>query len=97
MDHSSLVNGPKGEEYYVCPNCERNLVHRLSDGQVWLAALIAMPVLTIMLNFLFDVLFGQLLSGITIAGFEAVGVTSVIASIVVVIVLIRYSIQLVEQ
>jgi len=46
-----------------------------------LAAVIALPVLTFMLEFLLSVLVGRLLTDVTIMGFEAVGAISVSASI----------------
>ncbi len=97
VDHTCLVNGPKGEEYYVCPNCERQLVHQSSFGQVALAVVIALPVLTFILEFLLSASVGQLLSDVTIMGFEAVSAISLSASIVAVIVLAKTSIRLVEH
>ena len=97
MDHSRLVNSPQVEEYYVCPNCEKKLVHQMSVGKVLLAAVIALPLLTFLLEFLLAASVGQILSEVTIMGFEAVGAISVTASIVAVVVLAKVSIRLVDQ
>jgi DNA-directed RNA polymerase subunit RPC12/RpoP len=97
VDHSSLVNGPKGEEYYVCSSCERQLVHQMSFGKVILISVFALPVLWFLLDLLLAVLIGPIVGDAMIFGFEAVEMISIVVSIIIVAVLVKYSIRLVEQ
>lgn len=97
MDHSSLVNGPKGEEYYVCPSCELKLVHQLSYGKVMLMAVVALPVLWFLLDLLLAVLIGPIAGDAKILGLEAIEAISVVVSIITVAVLLNHSMRLVEQ
>lgn len=97
VDQSCLVNDSKGEEYYVCPNCERKLVHQMSLGRVMLVTIVALPVIWFLLDSLLAVLIGPIIGDAVILGFEAVEAISVIVSIIIVAVLIKYSIRLVKQ
>lgn len=97
MDHSSLVNGPKGEEFYVCPNCELNLVHQMSFSKVMLFTAIGLPIIWFLIDFLLTVLIGPIVGDELIMGFEAVEAISVVVSIFTVAVLLKYSMRLVRQ
>ena len=97
VDHSSLVTGPNGEEYYVCPNCERKLVHQMSFGKVMLATVIALPVLWFLLDLLLAVLIGPIVGDAMILGFEAVEAISIVVSIITAAALVKYSIRLVDH
>lgn len=97
VDHSSLANGPNGEEYYVCPNCELKLVHQMSFGKVMAMTVIALPILWFLLDSLVAILIGPIVGDAMILGFEAVEAISFVVSIIAVALLMKYSIRLVAQ
>ena len=96
VDQSSLANGPKGAEYYACPNCELNLVHQMSFGKVMLWAVIGLPVIWFVADLLVALLIGPTLGDAMIMGIEADEAISLVVSIVVVAVFIKHAMRLVR-
>ena len=97
VDHSSLVNGPKGEEYYVCPNCELNLVHQVSFGKDMLWAVLGLPIIWFVTDFLVAFLIGPILGDATIIGAEAVDVITFVVTIVIAAALLKHAMRLVKR
>ena len=69
----------------------------MSLGRVMLVTIVALPVIWFLLDSLLAVLIGPIIGDAVILGFEAVEAISVIVSIIIVAVLIKYSIRLVKQ
>ena len=97
VGHSSLVNGPKGEEYYVCPNCELDLVHQMSFGQALLWAVIGVPIIWFVTDFLVAIVVGPIVSDALILGIEAVEAIAFVVSIGIAAVLLKHAMRLVRR
>lgn len=97
VDHSSLVNGPKGEEYYVCSNCELDLVHQMSFGKTMLWAVIGVPIIWFVTDLLVAILIGPIVSDVMIMGIEAVEATAFIVSVIIAAVFIKHGMRLVRR
>ncbi len=97
MDHSSLVNGPKGEEYYVCPKCELRLVHQMSLGKVMLWAAILLPIMWFVSDFLIAILIGPVVADAKIMGFEAAEAVAFVVSIIIGATLLKHAMRLVKD
>lgn len=97
VDHSDLVNGPKGEEYYVCPNCKADLVHNMSFGIVMLSSIFGLPILWIATDFVVASLLGSFLREPAIGGIEAVDLVAFAVVLITSILFIRHSIRLVSR
>ena len=97
VDHSNLVNSPKGEEYYVCPNCEVNLNHQMSFGRVMLWTVIGLPIIWFVTYLLVAILIGPALSDAMIMGIEAVVAITFAVSIIVVAVFMKHAMRLVRR
>jgi len=96
VDHSNLVYGPKGEEYYVCPNCELNLVHQMSYGKAILWAVIGLPIIWFVIDFLIAILIGPIVGDAMIMGIEVVVAIAFVVSIITAAVLLKHGMRLVK-
>lgn len=97
VDHSSLVNGPKGEEYYVCQNCELDLVHQMSFGKVMLWTVIGLSIIWFVTDSLVAVLIGPIVGDAMIMGIEAVEAIALAVSIITAAVLLKHAMRLVKR
>lgn len=96
VDHSNLVNGPNGEEYYVCPNCELNLAHQMSFGKVMLWAVVGLPIIWFVTDFLVAILIGPVVGDAMIMGIETVEAIAFVMSIITAAVLLKHALRLVK-
>ena len=97
VDHSSLVNSPKDEEYFVCPNCELNLVHQMSFGKVMLWTAIGLPIMWFVTDLLIGILIGPVVGDAMIMGIDIFEAIALALSIIIAAVFIRYATRLVRR
>ena len=97
VGRESFTADSKGDEYYVCPECERELVHQMGYGKVLLMSVIGLPIVYFFMDLLLAMLIGPFLGETSAFGIDLLSAVSVAVSIVVTIWFIAYSIRLVVK
>ncbi len=97
VDYKNSTADSKGDEYYVCPECESQLVHQMGYGRVLFMAVIGPPILYFFIDLLLAILIGPMTNGMTIMGFDVINAVALSVSVVVAIWFIAYSIRLVRK
>jgi DNA-directed RNA polymerase subunit RPC12/RpoP len=97
VDFKNFTADAKGDEYYVCPECQSQLVHQMGYCRGLFMAVIGLPILYFFIDLLLAILIGPMTNDMTIIGVDVINAVSLSVSIVVVICFIAYSIRLVRK